>query len=49
MGELAVADNTVTGQGIVLTQRPEQLAEPADMCVQGALCVNLSLDSTCLG
>jgi len=36
MGEVVVADNTVTGGGIVLAQRLEQLAEPGGTCVQGA-------------
>jgi adenylate cyclase len=37
MGEVVVADNTVTGEGIVLAQRLEQLAEPGGTCVQGAV------------
>ena len=36
MGEVVVADNTVTGEGIVLAQRLEQLAAPASVCIQGA-------------
>ncbi len=36
MGEVVVADNTVTGEGIVLAQRLEQLAEPGGTCVQAA-------------
>ncbi len=36
MGEVVVADNTVTGEGIVLAQRLEQLAEPGSICIQGA-------------
>ena len=36
MGEVVVADNTVTGEGIVLAQRLEQLAAPGGICVQGA-------------
>jgi adenylate cyclase len=36
MGEVVVADNTVTGEGIVLAQRLEQLAEPGNVCIQGA-------------
>ena len=36
MGEVVVADNTVTGAGIVLAQRLEQLAEPGGVCIQGA-------------
>jgi adenylate cyclase len=36
MGEVVVADNTVTGEGIVLAQRLEQLAEPGGICIQGA-------------
>ncbi len=36
MGEVVVADNTVTGEGIVLAQRLEQLAAPGGTCLQGA-------------
>jgi len=36
MGEVIVADNTVTGEGIVLAQRLEQLATPNGVCIQGA-------------
>ncbi len=36
MGEVVVADNTVTGEGIVLAQRLEQLVEPRGVCIQGA-------------
>ncbi|MGI9319398.1 MAG: adenylate/guanylate cyclase domain-containing protein [bacterium] len=36
MGEVVVADNTVTGAGIVLAQRIEQIAEPGGTCIQGA-------------
>ena len=36
MGEVIVADNTVTGEGIVLAQRLEQLATPGGVCIQGA-------------
>ena len=36
MGEVIIADNTVTGEGIVLAQRLEQLAEPGAVCIQGA-------------
>jgi len=36
MGEVVVADNTVTGEGIVLAQRLEQLAESGGVCVQVA-------------
>ena len=32
MGEVVIADNTVTGEGIVLAQRLEQLAEPGGVC-----------------
>jgi adenylate cyclase len=37
MGEVVVADNTVTGEGIVLAQRLEQLATPGGVCIQGAV------------
>ncbi len=36
MGEMVVADNTVTGEGVVLAQRLEQLAERDGICLQGA-------------
>ncbi len=36
MGEVVVADRTVTGEGIVLAQRLEQLAGPGGICIQGA-------------
>jgi adenylate cyclase len=36
MGEVVVADNTVTGEGVVLAQRLEQLAELGGVCIQGA-------------
>lgn len=37
MGEVVIADNTVTGEGIVLAQRLEQLAEPGGVCLQDAV------------
>ncbi|NCF35484.1 MAG: tetratricopeptide repeat protein [Gammaproteobacteria bacterium] len=36
MGEVVIADSTVTGGGIVLAQRLEQLAPPGGICIQGA-------------
>jgi adenylate cyclase len=36
LGEVVVANNTVTGEGIVLAQRLEQLAEPGGVCIQDA-------------
>ena len=36
MGEVVVADNTMTGEGVVLSQRLEQLAEPGGVWIQGA-------------
>lgn len=36
MGEVVVADNTITGEGIVLAQRLEQLAQPGGIVMQGA-------------
>lgn len=36
LGEVIVADSTVTGEGVVLAQRLEQLAEPGGVCLHGA-------------
>ena len=36
MGEVVVADSTVTGEGIVLAQRLEKLANPGGVCIQDA-------------
>ena len=37
MGEVIIADDTITGAGVVLAQRVEQLAEPGGVCVTGAI------------
>jgi len=37
MGEVIVSDNAVTGEGVVLAQRVEQLAEPGGVCITGAI------------
>ena len=37
MGEVIIADNTVTGAGVVLAQRVEQLAEPGGLCITAAI------------
>ncbi|NIS36565.1 MAG: hypothetical protein GWN79_26690, partial [Actinobacteria bacterium] len=37
MGEVVVAEGTVTGAGVVLAQRLEQLAEPGGVVIQGAV------------
>lgn len=37
MGEVVIADDTVTGAGVVLAQRIEQLAEPGGVCITGAI------------
>jgi len=37
LGEVIVADGTVTGGGVVLAQRLEQLAEPGGVVVQGSV------------
>ena len=37
LGEVIVADNTITGAGVVLAQRVEQLAEPDGLCITAAL------------
>ena len=36
MGEVVIADDTITGTGVVLAQRLEQLAEPGGVVFQGA-------------
>ncbi len=36
LGEVIIADSTITGAGVVLAQRLEQLAEPTGICIQGA-------------
>ncbi len=37
LSEVIIADNTVTGAGVVLAQRLEQLAEPGGVVVQGSV------------
>ena len=37
MGEVVIADNTVTGAGVVLAQRVEQLADPGGLCITSAI------------
>ena len=37
MGEVVIADNTVTGAGVVLAQRVEQQAEPGQVCITSAI------------
>jgi len=37
MGEVVIGDGTVTGGGVVLAQRVEQLADPGSLCVTAAL------------
>ncbi len=37
LGEEVFADKTVTGPGVVLAQRVEQLSEPGGVCVTGAI------------
>jgi adenylate cyclase len=36
MGEVVIADDTITGEGVVLAQRLEQLAEPGGVVIQAA-------------
>jgi len=36
LGEVIIADNTITGAGVVLAQRLEQLAESGGVCIHGA-------------
>ncbi len=37
LGEVIIADNTITGAGVILAQRLEQLAEPGGLVVQGSV------------
>jgi adenylate cyclase len=37
LGEVVIADNTVTGAGVVLAQRVEQLADVGGLCITAAL------------
>ncbi len=37
LGEVVIADNTITGAGVVLAQRVEQLAKPGGLCITGAI------------
>jgi adenylate cyclase len=37
LGEVVIANNTVTGAGVVLAQRVEQLAEPGGLCITSAI------------
>jgi TolB-like protein/Flp pilus assembly protein TadD len=37
LGEVVIADGTVTGAGVVLAQRVEQLAEPGGLCITPAI------------
>ena len=37
LGEIIVADNTVTGTGVILAQRVEQLADPGALCITAAV------------
>jgi class 3 adenylate cyclase len=37
MGEVIIADGTVTGAGVILAQRVEQLARPGSVCITAAV------------
>jgi len=37
LGEVIIAHNTVTGAGVVLAQRVEQLADPGGLCITSAI------------
>ncbi|GAH23303.1 unnamed protein product, partial [marine sediment metagenome] len=37
LGEVIFADGQMTGEGVVLAQRVEQLAEPGGLCITGAI------------
>ncbi len=53
LGEVVVADGTVTGAGVVMAQRVEQLADPGCVCITGAiheaLPQRMPFDQTSLG
>jgi len=36
LGEVVVAESRMTGEGVVLAQRLQQLAEPGGVCIQDA-------------
>ncbi len=42
MGEVVVADNTITGAGVVMAQRVEQMADPGGLCITSAVRESLS-------
>ncbi len=42
MGEVVIADNTITGVGVVMAQRIEQLAMPGGVCIASAVHESLS-------
>lgn len=42
MGEVVVADGTITGVGVVMAQRVEQLATPGGLCITSAVHESLS-------
>jgi adenylate cyclase len=42
MGEVIIADSTVTGAGVVQAQRVEQLADPGSICITAAIHESLS-------
>jgi TolB-like protein/Tfp pilus assembly protein PilF/rhodanese-related sulfurtransferase len=42
IGEVVIADNTVTGTGVVQAQRVEQLADPGCVCITGPIHESLS-------
>jgi adenylate cyclase len=37
LGEVVIADQTLTGAGVILAQRIEQLAEPGGLCISAAV------------
>ncbi|MDH3387902.1 MAG: adenylate/guanylate cyclase domain-containing protein [Gammaproteobacteria bacterium] len=37
LGEVIIADNTITGEGVVLAQRLEQRSEPGGLCITPAI------------
>jgi class 3 adenylate cyclase len=49
MGEVIIADNAMTGAGVIMAQRLEQLAESGGVVIQGAVYERLPFSFKHLG